>query len=107
MVLCPAVAVGVKEVPDQLFPFGVGQVHFGDEDRCELDLGFAFHGFRNGDCDVPAATDRHCLVAGHIPGGAVDPVGSATPPHAPAGGVIPEGCGVVAVTSKALVTAAF
>ena len=27
--------------------------------------------------------------------------------HAPAGGVIPEGCGVVAVTSKALVTAAF
>ncbi len=31
-------------------------------------------------CDVPAATDRHCLVAGHIPGGAGDPVDSATQP---------------------------
>ena len=30
---------------------------------------------------MPAATDRHCLVAGHIPGGAVDPVASATPPR--------------------------
>ena len=30
---------------------------------------------------MPAATDRHCLVAGHIPGGAVDPVDSATPPR--------------------------
>ena len=32
-------------------------------------------------CAVPAATDRHCLVAGHIPVGAVDPAGSATPPR--------------------------
>ena len=32
-------------------------------------------------CAVPAATDRHCLVAGHILGGAVDPVDSATPPR--------------------------
>ena len=36
---------------------------------------------RKAGCDVPAATDRHCLVAGHIPCGAVDPAGSATPPR--------------------------
>ena len=30
---------------------------------------------------MPAATCRHCLVASRIPGGAVDPVGSATPPR--------------------------
>ena len=34
---------------------------------------------------MPAATDRHCLVAGHIPGGAVDPVASATPPRSSRG----------------------
>ncbi|CRY91177.1 hypothetical protein SynWH8103_00432 [Synechococcus sp. WH 8103] len=46
------------------------------------------------------------MVAGHIPGGAVDHVDSATPPRS-SWGVIPRRFGVVAFTSKALLKAAF
>ena len=48
MVLRPGVAVGgLEERPDQLFPFGVGDVSSDGERRCEPDFGFAFHCFRN------------------------------------------------------------
>ena len=55
---------------------------------------------------MPVATDRHCLVAG--PTLVVQLIPSVPPcRHAPADGVIPEGCGYVAVTSKALVKVVF